>query len=122
MLENHYEGKFAAFFIHGDAGGEEYREYAKKPKKYLPTIPDSFRRHLKNGDEGWVNDPRNSIMPLVWQCRYSGIYVPEDLIVGFHATEGISYSEAMDLAETKLDEFYQQGLDLLNRLAGYLRN
>ena len=116
LLKNHYEGKFAAFFIHGDAGGEDYREFAKKPKKYLPTIPDSFKRHLKNGDEGWVNNPRNSIMPLVWQCRYSGIYVPEDLIVGFHATKGISYSDAMDLAENNLDDFYQEGSDLLKRL------
>lgn len=112
LLRNHYEGKYGAFLIHGDNGGADYAVH---------DLPESFTRHMtKKGDEGWVNDPKNSVMNLVWQCRYSGIFVPDDLIVGFHATTDISYSEAMDLAISNLDSFYAEGLGLLNKLCGYL--
>jgi multimeric flavodoxin WrbA len=122
LLKNHYEGKYAAFFIHGDMGGSDYYELAKTKKKYLPMFPKSYTDHMKKGySAGWLDDPRNTIMDLVWQCRYSGIFVPENCIVGINATSGISYSEAMRLAISNLDEFYDLGLDLLLRLCKHLR-
>jgi len=122
LLRNHYAGKYAAFFIHGDAGGVDYSEFVESETDgWHPKMPRSLADYLKSESEGWVNDPTNSIMPIVWQCRYSGIYVPDDLICGFHATEGVGYAEAMDLAETNLKQFYLRGLALLNKLVSYLR-
>ena len=115
LLKNHYAGKYAAFLAHGDDGGVDYREFSDD-SAWHPNMPDSLRDFLLGENEGPVNDPRNAVMPLVWQCRYSGINVPNDLIVGFHATSEISYSEAMDLARTNLDQYYQAGLDLFYRL------
>jgi len=120
LLRNHYEGKYAAFLAHGDDGGVDYRQFSDDPN-WHPNMPSSLVNYLKQGDEGPFNSPRNAIMPLVWQCRYSGINVPDDLVVGFHATKGVSYSEAMDLAESNLDAYYEIGLKLFLRLIQYLR-
>ena len=121
LLKNHYEGKFAAFFIHGDDGGSDYYEFAKKKKSYLPRLPLAYTQHsTPDGYAGRIDDPRNAIMNLVWQCRYSGIFVPEDLIEGYNATKGICYSKSMELAITNLQEFYDRGLDLLLRLRNHL--
>lgn len=121
LLKNHYEGKYAAFFAHGDAGGSDYYEFAKRKDRRLPTLPQSYIDHLDSQqDEGWLADPRNVIKALVWQCRYSGIFVPEDLIVGINATSGISYSEAMEKAITNLNEFYEEGYALFLRLMNYI--
>ena len=70
--------------------------------------------------EGWLSDPRRTVENLVWQCRYSGIFVPENLIVGLNATTGISYSEAMEKAITNLNDFYQEGFALFLRLVDHL--
>lgn len=121
LLKNHYQGKFAGFLIHGDAGGADYKEIATKKRRYLPTFPPSYTEYMKEDySGGWIDNPRNSIMNLVWQCRYSGIFVPDDLVVGITATKGISYSEAMEKAVDNLEDFYQEGLDLLLRLRSYL--
>jgi len=124
LLKNHYEGKYAAFFVHGDNGGKDYKGYVKRPDdKYYPSFPKAYTDYMDSANsEGWVNNPREMIMGLVWQCRYSGIHVPEDLIVGYHATSGLSNSEGMDLAVSNLDDFYQRGLDLLLSLIDYVTN
>jgi multimeric flavodoxin WrbA len=121
LLKNHYEGKYAAFIIHGDAGGSDYYEFAKNKKDYLPRLPESYTDHMKKDHmAGWIDVPKNVVMNLVWQCRYSGIFVPEDLIVGINPTTGICYSKEMELAINNLEEFYETGLDLLLRLRDYL--
>jgi len=51
LLKNHYEGKYAAFFIHGDAGGSDYYEFAKKKGRHLPVLPQSYKNHMKK-DKG----------------------------------------------------------------------
>ena len=53
-LRNHLEGKWAAFYVHGDNGANDYNG----------NPPDI-------GDRVW--DVKNSVMPLVYQCRYSEI-------------------------------------------------
>jgi multimeric flavodoxin WrbA len=121
LLKNHYEGKYGAFLIHGDNGGSDYYEFAAKKKKYLPRLPLAYKQHMdKNAGAGRVDDPRNAIMNLVWQCRYSGIFVPENLIIGINATTGICYSEAMQKALTNLEEFYEEGEKLLSKLCKHL--
>jgi hypothetical protein len=121
LLRNHYEGKFAAFLIHGNDGGADYRELATKKAKYLPTLPKSYTAHADGTGGGWVDKPINNIMNLVWQCRYSGIFVPSDCIVGLNVGAGINYSEAMLAAVTDEDEFYREGKQLLARLAGHIK-
>ena len=122
LLKNHYEGKYAAFLIHGDQGGSDYLEFAKKKKPYMHRLPIAYTEHMKDDfSAGWLDDQKNAIMNLVWQCRYSGIFVPDDLIVGFNATSGIGYSEAMEKALTDLDAFYDSGLNLFLRLRAHLQ-
>ena len=126
LLKNHYAGKYGAFFIHGDNGGVDYEEFdVYQDGQYHPNLPPSFMQYAQEGKdgvptEGKINSPKHAVMPIVWQCRYSGIFVPDDLIVGMQATTGVSYSEAMKLAETNLDHFYLAGLDLFKKLIQYL--
>lgn len=119
LLKNHYAGKYAAFLAHGSDGGTDYREFSDDAD-WHPNMPASLLNFLVGGHEKESSHPRNAVMPLVWQCRYSGINVPEELIVGFHATSGVGYADAMDLARNNLDSYYETGLALFQRLARYL--
>jgi multimeric flavodoxin WrbA len=119
LLKNHFAGKYAAFLAHGDDGGVDYREFSDDDN-WHSSMPPSLKAFMLGDTEGAVNHPRNAVMPLAWQCRYSGINVPDDLVVGFHATSGIGHAEAMDLAKENLDDYYHTGLTLFQRLIVYL--
>lgn len=71
LSQNHLEGRTAAFFCYGDQGGTEMDE-AGRPK--LLQHDDYFNP---------LNEPfenmRDSYAPIVWQCRYSGVEVPDHL-------------------------------------------
>ena len=109
MLKNHLEGKHAAFFIHGDGGADDY-ERSKHPEAY--------EKEAHRG-EGVYSDPKLSVMTLVLQCKYSGIFVPDDLVVGIHVNEGKSYAEANDEYKEN-EEFFKAGKDLVGRLVDYI--
>ncbi|HEX2099357.1 MAG TPA: hypothetical protein VHF69_01770, partial [Candidatus Synoicihabitans sp.] len=68
---NHLEGRTAAFFCYGDAGGDELDENGRpkilRHKEWFDPEKEPFRDH------------RESYAPLVWQCRYGGIEVPDGL-------------------------------------------
>lgn len=71
LSQNHLEGRTAAFFCYGDGGADELGE-------------DGIPRILKHKD--WFDseqepfeDMRDAYQQLVWQCRYSGIEVPDRL-------------------------------------------
>lgn len=68
---NHLEGRTAAFFLYGDEGGDEMDEEGR-PKKL---------RHKEyfNPDKEPFENERDAYAPIVWQCRYSGIEVPDEL-------------------------------------------
>jgi hypothetical protein len=68
---SNYEGRTAAFFCYGDKGGDELDSNGR-PK--ILQHPEYF-----NPDEEPFKDERNAYAPLVWQCRYGGIEVPENL-------------------------------------------
>jgi len=68
---NHLEGRTAGFFCYGDGGGDELDE-SGRPKKLR------HKQYFDPDKEPYEND-RESYAPLVWQCRYSGVEVPEDL-------------------------------------------
>ena len=78
ISQNHLEGRTAAFFCYGDEGGDEMDE------QNVPKI----LRHKKyfDGQAEPFDNERNAYAPLVWQCRYGGIEVPDELWA--HATTG----------------------------------
>lgn len=90
MQKNHYEGKIGAFFIQGDNGADDYKEFDRTElMPYARSIPDTFKE-LKE----WF-DPKMAAMPFVMQCRYSGIEVPDEFIIAHYINEGISYADAV---------------------------
>jgi intein/homing endonuclease/NAD(P)H-dependent FMN reductase len=96
LLKNHLEGKVAGFFAHGNEGGSDYKEFAKNKKVLLPVIPASLEEYEeKHGKE----DVSKLLDPLVRQCVYSGIFVPDDCVKVVTYGFGISYGEANDLFE-----------------------
>lgn len=71
MSVNHLEGRTAAFFTYGDDGGVELDD-AGRPK---------ILRHAEYFDpeQEPFTDMRQAYAPLVWQCRYGGVEVPDPL-------------------------------------------
>lgn len=108
LLTNHWEGKKAAFFVHGDDGADDY---VRRPK------PKSLRLYPDNTSP--VNDPKMAVLPIVQQLRYSGVDVPEDLVVGMHLNEGISYAKANDLAPTN-DRALDAASKIVRRLVAHI--
>ncbi|OGQ22984.1 MAG: hypothetical protein A3I05_07120 [Deltaproteobacteria bacterium RIFCSPLOWO2_02_FULL_44_10] len=82
---NHLEGRTAAFFCYGDGGGDEIDE-AGSPKLLR-------HKHYFDPQKEPFVDPRQAYAPLVWQCRYSGIEVPDDLWTYLEFGRGKKYSE-----------------------------
>lgn len=90
LLKNHWAGKYAAFYVHGDDGADDYLD--KPEPRSLRLYPD---------ETSLVNDPKMAVMPIVQQMRYSGVNVPEDLIVGLHMNRDIDYATANDVTKHK---------------------
>ena len=101
LLKNHLEGKWAAFFVHGDNGADDYDN----------NPPDI-------GDRVW--DVKNSVMPLVYQCRYSGINCPDDLVEAFYINQGKPYYQA-NLDMPTESEFFIKMDNLVEKLLNYLK-
>lgn len=96
MLKNHLEGKVAGFFGHGNEGGADYLEFAKRKIKTLPVIPESMREYEKSHGK---EDVGALLDPLVRQCVYSGIRVPDDCVRVVTYGFGVSYGEVNDMFE-----------------------
>lgn len=71
LSQNHLEGRTAGFFCYGDGGGDELDEEGR-PK--ILHHKDWF-----DPEEEPFDDMRDAYATLVWQCRYSGIEVPDKL-------------------------------------------
>jgi multimeric flavodoxin WrbA len=93
LTKNHLEGRTAAFFSYGDGGGDELDEN-DKPK--ILTNKEWFT----TGGEPYPAQ-RDFYGPLVWQCRYSGIEVPDALwsFVEFGHGKKYSDNQAEDMAK-----------------------
>jgi hypothetical protein len=71
LSQNHLEGRSAGFFCYGDGGGDELDETGR---------PRTLRhRDYFDPEQEPFADMRQTYAPLVWQCRYSGIEVPDAL-------------------------------------------
>ncbi len=93
LSRNHLEGRTAAFFCYGNQGANEIG-------------PDLRPRILDR--KAWFDpaqeppDERDAYEGLVWQCRYSGIEVPDEL--WRYATFGIGKPYADDQADNMAAE------------------
>lgn len=90
---NHLEGRTAGFFCYGDGGGDEL-DSEGRPK----LLKHAHKHYFDPNDEPFEND-RESYAPLVWQCRYGGVEVPNELwhYVEFGKDEKYSDNQAEDL-------------------------
>lgn len=117
LLKNHLEGKVAGFFAQGNDGGADYREFAQKKIKSLPVIPQSMIEYEKtHGKE----DVSKLMDPLVRQCVYSGIRVPEGCVKVETYGFGVSYSEVNDLFE-KEKGLYDSAREVFGKFLAELR-
>jgi len=91
LSKNHLEGRSAAFFCYGDGGADEIGEDGRPRKLKHPAWFDPEAEPFQ--------DDRSAYAPLVWQCRYSGIEVPDPLWAYHRFGEGEPYSrnQAEDL-------------------------
>jgi multimeric flavodoxin WrbA len=82
---NHLEGRTAGFFCYGDEGGEEMDTTGipkiLRHKRYFDPEAEPF------------DQERNAYAPLVWQCRYGGIEVPDQLWAHCTSGKGKKYSD-----------------------------
>ena len=94
LSQNHLEGRTAAFFCYGDQGGAEL-DASGRPK---------ILRHKGwfDPDQEPFDDDREAYAPLVWQCRYGGIEVPDDLWA--HADTGVGMPYSDNQAEDMIRE------------------
>jgi multimeric flavodoxin WrbA len=106
MLRNHLEGKIAGFYVHGDNGGDDYED------KELPDSYDII-------DDGFSLNAKNTIMPYILQLKYSGVYVPDELIQAFYINQNKNYYTA-NLMFDKEKEFIERADKLMNNLLNYL--
>jgi hypothetical protein len=71
LSKNHLEGRSAGFFCYGDRGAAELDSDGR------PEILH-HKQWFDPNDEPY-QDGRNAYQALVWQCRYSGVEVPDAL-------------------------------------------
>lgn len=92
LTANHLEGRTAAFFSYGDGGGDELDAEGR------PNLVQ--HRHYFDPAQEPFDDMREAYAPLVWQCRYSGIEVPDSLRrhVEFGVGQPYSANQAEHLA------------------------
>jgi len=106
MLKNHLENRVAGFYMWGVGGGNDY---AKRP---LPKSMEGF-------EYTW-NEPNSSVSDLVDQCRYSGIFVPEDLIKSMVKNTEEDYSTIDD--RFRNDPYYVAvAKDMLWKMVSYIK-
>jgi len=89
---NHLEGRSAGFFCYGDGGGDELDESGRPKILRHPEYFDPKQEPFEN--------ERDAYAPLVWQCRYGGVEVPDNLWTYHEFGHGKPYSDnqAEDMA------------------------
>lgn len=114
MSRNHLEGRTAAFFCYGDEGADELdatgRPKILQHKSYFDPEKEPFENE------------RDAYAPLVWQCRYSGVEVPDQLWKHCTTGKGKKYSD--DQAEDMIneDEFMQTFEEWVTQFATFVQS
>jgi predicted small integral membrane protein len=70
-------------------------------------------------DDGIQNNPKNVVMPFINQLKYSGVYVPDELVQAFYINKGIGYYTA-NLTVLKNREVFERADQLMDNLLNYL--
>jgi len=99
MSVNHLEGRTAAFFCYGDDGGDELGSDGR------PKIL-KHKNYFNPEEEPFEND-RLAYQPLVWQCRYGGVEVPDHLWTYHLIGKNKKYSDTQAEDMVKEDTFMQ---------------
>lgn len=99
LCKNHYEGKVGAFFIHGDDGANDYVD------RKIPLSMVGYNDYIS---------PEDAIKPIVNQCRYSGIFVPENCIKG--VVFGYKKPYSQNNKDFKKNDIIDDAIELLNNL------
>ncbi len=113
MSLNHLEDRTAAFFCYGDEGGDELDKDGKpkilRHKNYFDSITEPF------------DNERNAYAPLVWQCRYGGIEVPDHLWA--HCTTGKNkkYSDNQSEDAVKEEAFMSSFYQWINGFTAFVK-
>jgi hypothetical protein len=71
LSKNHLEGRSAAFFCYGDRGGADL-DATGRPKILM-------HKEWFDPKKEPCDNERDAYQSLVWQCRYSGVEVPDAL-------------------------------------------
>lgn len=85
LSRNHLEGRTAAFFCYGDGGGDELDASGRPRILRHPEYFDPAQEPFEN--------MRDAYAPLVWQCRYGGVEVPDALWRYEELGRGKKYSD-----------------------------
>jgi len=111
---NHLEGRTAGFFCYGDEGGDEMDE------NNVPKILQ-HKNYFDGAAEPFEN-VREAYAPLVWQCRYGGVEVPDNLWMYATSGKGKKYSE--NQAENMIMEnaFMQSFQTWVNNFKNFVEN
>ena len=105
LIKNHYENKVAAFFVHGDEGANDYKNR---------KIPLSLEDYYEEEQNFSVKD---AVMPLVHQCRYSGIFVPNEFIKCFTYGKDNKYFENNKNFDGPNEDFFvKNGIELIKNM------
>lgn len=112
MSVNHLEGRTAAFFCYGDDGGDEFGD-DDRPKIL------QHKSYFNPGDEPYEND-RLAYQSLVWQCRYGGVEVPDELWQYALIGKDKKYSDSQAEDMIKEDEFMKQFDDWASSFAHFV--
>jgi hypothetical protein len=84
---NHLEGRTAGFFCYGDGGGDELDPQGR------PKLLKNAHEHYFDPNKEPFENERDTYAPLVWQCRYGGIEVPDELWHYVQFGKGEKYSD-----------------------------
>jgi hypothetical protein len=95
LTRNHLEGRTAAFFCYGNLGADEL-DADRRPKIL------KHKEWFAPSEEPYQGRERDAYQGLVWQCRFSGIEVPDHLWK--HASIGLNRPYADDQADDMMGE------------------
>jgi hypothetical protein len=77
-------------------------------------VPKSY----ENVYEVYSHNPELVLEPFILQLKYSGIYVPDDLIEAFYTNEGIDYYTANKKFITN-NIYFEKADDLITNLLNH---
>jgi hypothetical protein len=109
---NHLEGRTAAFFCYEDQGANEIGADGR---------PEALRHKAWfDPDEEPFEQTRQAYAPLVWQCRYSGIEVPDPLWMGSVSGKDLAYSDNQAEDMVREERIMRDFDDFTDRFAAFV--